>query len=277
MPRRVYLNKNDFEEHGYSSGCPGCRSILKGIRRQGHSEACRQRIQKALEGTERLERARTRENEFFEEVLRREDKKRMLAEKLPKEADEGAPPTQRVEGDTMGANGDSGNIAGPAARPGQASSSSGLTDEDRKRVLAQSQQREAKNRKVEREAGPLKRKREDGRDEAMVGEFEVNQEADDLEDEDEFQDYQEDVYDNRTGELLDAKLTKRAENEDVTYMEQLEVGIQSTEEECWAKTGKAPVTTKWVRVSKGTSSNPFIRARLQDERRRILVCSHAAS
>ena len=45
----------------------------------------------------------------------------------------------------MGANGDSGNIAGPAARLGQASSSSGLTDEDRKRVLAQSQQREAKS------------------------------------------------------------------------------------------------------------------------------------
>ena len=273
MPRRVYLNKNDFEEHGYSSGCPGCRAILKGIRRQGHSEACRQRIQKALEGTERLERARTREIEFFEEVFRREDKKRKLAEKLLKEADEGAPPTQRVEDDTMGANDDSGNIAGLAARPGQASSSSELTDEDRKRVLAQSQQREAKNRKVEREAGTLKRKREDGRDEdeddsrqrrdeAMVGEFEVNQEADDLEDEGEIQDYQEDVYDNRTGELLDAKLTKRAENEEMTYMEQLEVGIESTEEECLAKTGKAPVTTKWVRVNKGTSSNPFIRAGL---------------
>ena len=104
-------------------------------------------------------------------------------------------------------------------------------------------------------------------------------------------------------------------------MEQLEVGFESTEEECWAKTGKAPVTTKWVRVNKGTSSNPFISARLvasrpkknagprqgrlpgghqvgsceqgnivkhlhqcqargerlQDERRRILVCGHAAS
>ena len=115
----------------------------------------------------------------------------------------------------MGANGDSG--------PGQASSSSGLTDEGRKRVLAQSQQREAKNRKVKREAGTSKRKREDRRDEdeddsrqrrdeVMVGEFEVNQEADDLEDEGEFQDYQEDVYDNRTGERLDAMLTMRAEN-----------------------------------------------------------------
>ena len=93
------------------------------------------------------------------------------------------------------------------------------------------------------ETSTLKRKREDGReedkddsrqrrDEAMMGEFEVNQEADDLEDEGELEDYQEDVYDNRTGELLDAKLTMRAENEEMTYMEQLDVGIESTEEEC---------------------------------------------
>ena len=107
-----------------------------------------------------------------------------------------------------------------------------------------------------------KRTRTTRRDEAMVGEFDVNQEADDLEDEGELEEYQEDVYYNRTGELLDAKLTMRAENEVMTYMEQLEVGIESTEEECWSKTEKAPVTTKWVRVNKGTSSKALTRARL---------------
>ena len=40
MPRRVNLNKNDFEEHGYSSSWTGCPSILKGIGRQGHSDIC---------------------------------------------------------------------------------------------------------------------------------------------------------------------------------------------------------------------------------------------
>ena len=65
MPRHVYLSKNDFDEHDCSSNCPGCRSILKGIRRQGQSEACRQRMQKALEGTDRLERAEAREHEFL--------------------------------------------------------------------------------------------------------------------------------------------------------------------------------------------------------------------
>ena len=94
-----------------------------------------------------------------------------------------------------------------------------------------------------------------------MGEFEVNQEADDLEAEGELEDYREDVHDNRTGELVDAKPNMRAENEEMTYMEQLEVGNESTEEGCWAKAGKASVTTKWVRVDKGTSSNSFIRAR----------------
>ena len=41
MPRHVYLSKSDFDEHGCSINCPGCRSILKGFRRQGHSEAFR--------------------------------------------------------------------------------------------------------------------------------------------------------------------------------------------------------------------------------------------
>ena len=94
MPRRVYSNKNDFEEHGQSSSSPACGSILKGIRRQGHGGTCSQRMLKALEGTERRERARTRENEFYEEVLRNEDKKRKLAERF---ANDGTPPARRVE------------------------------------------------------------------------------------------------------------------------------------------------------------------------------------
>ena len=46
-----------------------------------------------------------------------------------------------------------------------------------------------------------------------MGEFEVNQEADDFENSNELEEYQEDVYDERTGELLYAKLTMRAESE----------------------------------------------------------------
>ena len=101
MPRHVNLSKSDFDEHGCSSNCLGCRSILKGIRRQGHSEACRQRTQKALEGTDRLERAKAREHEFYEEVLRREDKKRELDDAEKKRRETAKRETNRRAGNQM--------------------------------------------------------------------------------------------------------------------------------------------------------------------------------
>ena len=33
-------------------------------------------------------------------------------------------------------------------------------------------------------------------------------------------------------------------------------------EECWARTGKSPTSTRWVDVNKGTSENPDVRCRL---------------
>ena len=42
------------------------------------------------------------------------------------------------------------------------------------------------------------------------------------------------------------------------YMDKIGVGEVSSEAECWEHTGKAPVTVKWVRSSKGDE----VRARL---------------
>ena len=64
------------------------------------------------------------------------------------------------------------------------------------------------------------------------------QEDDDTDEGDGFDDFQEEVCDARTGEVLDAK------------------------DDCWARKGGAPMSTKWVRVNQGTSSNPIVRARL---------------
>ena len=148
MPRHVYLTKSDFDEHGCSSDCLGCRSILKGIRRQGHSEAWRQRMQKALEGTDRLERAKAREHEFDEEVVRREDKKWELGDEGPEGTDKRIPSCDHAR-----------EIGGPARIPSEASRSSVLNDEDKKRGREQSRLREVKNRMVGFREGDLKRKR----------------------------------------------------------------------------------------------------------------------
>ena len=131
----------------------------------------------------------------------------------------------------MDANDDSAKITGPPVHPSPASSSSGFGDEERKRGLEQSQCIECKE-------SNFKRNRKDGgyegedesrqcHDEAMVGEFEVNQGA------------------RRISKrmcmtsALESCWTRtmRAESEDMSHIEQLKVGIGSTEEECWAKTG----------------------------------------
>ena len=63
--RRVYLRRKDFDEHGYTEGCLGCRCLLEDRgQAQSHSARCRQRIEEALRqsdaGRLRLERAEAR-------------------------------------------------------------------------------------------------------------------------------------------------------------------------------------------------------------------------
>ena len=69
--RRVYLKHSDFLEHGLSESCPGCRAVKLGVRAQGHSAACRARMEDALSRTEsgkrRLEIAVDRAREVVSE------------------------------------------------------------------------------------------------------------------------------------------------------------------------------------------------------------------
>ncbi len=52
QPRGLKLNKNDFIEHGYSGGCPGCLHYQTGIgARAGHSAECRRRMEDCLAQT----------------------------------------------------------------------------------------------------------------------------------------------------------------------------------------------------------------------------------
>ena len=67
-------------------------------------------------------------------------------------------------------------------------------------------------------------------------------------------------FDDRTGAELDPELVAAAEKEELDFMERIGVGEESSLEECWRNTGKLPVTTKFVRVNKGTGDNPDARA-----------------
>ena len=54
IPDRFTINREDLEKHGFSSGCPGCKAILKGTARQGHSEGCRKRLATEMRGEKKV-------------------------------------------------------------------------------------------------------------------------------------------------------------------------------------------------------------------------------
>jgi len=48
VPRRMFIQKSDLEQHGYTAGCLGCRPLLSGRVRQMHSADCRRRFELIL-------------------------------------------------------------------------------------------------------------------------------------------------------------------------------------------------------------------------------------
>ena len=44
VPRDFYIKKSDAERHGYTRGCAGCSSWFRGLGRQPHTKACRERF-----------------------------------------------------------------------------------------------------------------------------------------------------------------------------------------------------------------------------------------
>jgi hypothetical protein len=83
-PNRFMIRKEDLEKHGYSANCPGCKSILRGTARQGHSESCRKRLEEEFRDDPRVKLQRLKEKAYVEKRLEEQDRKRARAEE-PKE------------------------------------------------------------------------------------------------------------------------------------------------------------------------------------------------
>ena len=69
VPRNLFITVKDLQEHGYSFGCQGCLSILRGKSRQGRSAACRKRFEDILGKTGKVKRASDRYAEYLAETL----------------------------------------------------------------------------------------------------------------------------------------------------------------------------------------------------------------
>ena len=112
--RRARLTPEDFNRHGLTIGCSGCRAIARpGVGARGHNERCRTRteaeLKKTAEGSARLDRAEQRFLEAAAEQLEKVDrveasKRRTTAEVDTTMGDSGAsglarpPPTSTGTG-----------------------------------------------------------------------------------------------------------------------------------------------------------------------------------
>ena len=76
ITRRLYIKARDIERHGATVNCKGCVATLRGQGGVPHTDTCRKRltdeIEKGHDG-ERVKRARQRELDFYEHVIKDSD------------------------------------------------------------------------------------------------------------------------------------------------------------------------------------------------------------
>ena len=66
----MYIKKSDVDEHDLTVRCPGCISILRGTARQEHSDACRRRLEKEMEVTQKAKNAKATTREYVNRKMK---------------------------------------------------------------------------------------------------------------------------------------------------------------------------------------------------------------
>ena len=267
IPRAVYLRKTDLEKHGYTKDCPGCRAVLRGAARMPHSAGCRKRMSEAMAGDPRLKRAEAKKNEFLDKTLEREDRKRKEKEEEEK--------TKKVEEERKARKTERGDEAmgGPTGEPVEGRPEGELrTDRDRSGGSASS-------------SGPVGG-RPTGEPARKEGARKRPAWADIVDDEEDGQEHKRQMVDlvwlagavnqeeseevpdavwreDPTEEELDPEKLKEGIRDEMDFMEKMGMFEDSTEQECWDKTGAAPTSTRWVLGKKVLDNGEdIVRARL---------------
>ena len=75
-------------------------------------------------------------------------------------------------------------------------------------------------------------------------------------------DNEEVFLDDLTGQQVDPALVREARAKEMEYVRSKGLWIKKPVEECWHKTGRPPVTVRWVVTNKGDDKVPNIRSRL---------------
>ncbi len=91
-PRNFYISAKDLEDHGFSSKCPGCLSILRGKTRQARPAARRKSFESAFAGSDKVKHADYKITEHLAKMLERERdqqkiKRAKISNKEPEDSD----------------------------------------------------------------------------------------------------------------------------------------------------------------------------------------------
>ena len=275
-PRDFQIRQEDAERLGYSRSCGGCSSWFKGRARQPHTEVCRERFRKLLADEARVQYAAQKRREFDENM---EDKGR---KKLARTQDSngqggyaqvggsssssGAAPADNEQGQALsdevnerlqvekrGKDHSWEELRGQEKRMRRDDVAMQQADEDADRIASEHGISELRAQSIESEA----------RKSLLVIERWVQEIAEvvesqiDVEEEHDFS-----AWDDVKGGWLSVKDVQAARNEEVGYMNKRGIWVERSLEECWRKTGKAPISVRWVDTDKGLDGEVDVRSRL---------------
>ena len=235
VPRRVYIQRKDIEEHGATPGCLGCRAILGGRKAINHSETCRGRIENCMKGTargtKRMADVVSRQNDFLERSVRH------AADQEKQTADHGQ------------------GVGASSSKPSEPAQLA-TTNEKRKRDPEdQGDQDDHRVEKTEQskaganmDIGPIVcEERADMGDDEIVDEY--------------FKHPELIATDDVTGKSLDAKKVQAAREDEMSELKRLHVYDEVDLEECWRLTRRPPITARWIDTNKGDDARPKYRSR----------------
>ena len=77
--QRFPIRKGDLETHGYTKGCGGCRTALRSAKHnQKHTQECRERLEKAVQGEDKVRESKKREMEWLVDEVEKEAGKKKV-------------------------------------------------------------------------------------------------------------------------------------------------------------------------------------------------------
>ena len=88
-PREFYISKKNAEKYGYTRGCGGCTSWFRGLARQPHTEACRNRFKELMKDEAKVKNNEVRKRDFEEKEEQRKRRRKDKKEERAKRKAEG--------------------------------------------------------------------------------------------------------------------------------------------------------------------------------------------